>query len=75
MTFEEFMQYVYEAANCEGYIDRESECLTTIEEVIGLNFKPLTDKEIFAFIQGMKLMYEMQNERWLYFEDREERVW
>ena len=71
MTFEEFIDYLYEAVDCEGYIDRESENIKTIEEVVGIDFKYLTSKEIFALIQGMKFMYEMQSEWWLYFEDEE----
>lgn len=75
ITFEEFMDCLYEAVDCEGYIDRESKNIKTIEEVVGIDFKPLTDEEIFAYIQGMKSMYEIQNEWWRYFEDEEERVW
>lgn len=72
MTFKEFMQYVYEAADCEGYIDRESEDIKTIEEVVGIDFKYLASKEIFALIQGMRIMYEMGRESWTYFEDEED---
>ena len=71
MTFKEFIECLYEAADCEGFIDRKSEALQTVEEVIGLDFKPLTDEEIFALIQGMRIMYEMKRESWRYFEDEE----
>ena len=73
MTFKEFIDCLYEAADCEGYIDRESEDIKTIEEIIGLDFSLLSEEEIFAYVQGMKTMYEMQSEWWLYFEDEEDK--
>lgn len=72
MTFKEFIDCLYEAVDCEGYIDRESEDIKTIEEVVGIDFKYLTSKEIFALIQGMRFMYEMERESWIYFEDEED---
>ena len=68
MTFKEFIGYLYEAVDCEGYIDRESEGIQTIKEVVGIDFEYLEDKEIFALIQGMKTMYEIGRESWRYFE-------
>ena len=72
MSFKEFIDYLYEAAYCEGYIDRESEDIQTIEEVVGFDFKCLTNEEIFALIQGMRIMYEMEKESWRYFEEEGE---
>ena len=72
MTYKEFIDYLYEAVNCEGYIDRESEYIQTIEEVVGIDFKCLTNEEIFALIQGMRIMYEMERESWRYFEEEGE---
>ena len=71
MTLKEFIDYLYEAVDCEGYIDRESEYIQTIEEVIGIDFKCLTNEEIFALTQGMKIMYETERESWRYFEGEE----
>ena len=72
MTFKEFIDCLYEAVDCEGYIDRESEDIKTIEGVVGIDFSLLSEEEIFAYIQGMKTMYEMENESWRYFEDDED---
>lgn len=69
MTFKEFIECLYEAADCEGFIDRKSETLQTLEEVIGLDFSLLSEEEIFAYIQGMKAMHEMKEESWRYFGD------
>ena len=72
MTFKEFIGYLYEAVGYEGYIDRESNEIQTIKEVVGIDFEYLEDKEIFALIQGMKTMYEMERESWRYFEEEGE---
>ena len=72
MTFKKFIDYLYEAVDCEGYIDRESEDIQTIEEVVGIDFKYLASEEIFALIQGMKIMYEMERDSWRYFEEDKE---
>lgn len=68
MTFKEFIGYLYEAIDCEGCIDRESEEIQAIEEVVGIDFKYFKDEEIYLLIQGMKTMYEIGRESWRYFE-------
>ena len=80
MKYKEFIDYLYEAVDYEGYIDRESEDIQTIEEVVGIDFEYFGNKEIYALIQGMKTMYEMERERWRYFEEEGEeddiqRIW
>ena len=72
MTFKEFIDCLYEAADCEGFIDRKSEALQTVEEVVGIDFSLLSEEEIFALIQGMRIMYVMERESWRYFEDDED---
>ena len=72
MTFKEFIDCLYEAVDCEGYIDRESEYIKTIEEIVGIDFSLLSEEEIFALIQGMRIMYVMERESWRYFEDDED---
>ena len=72
MRHKEFIDYLYEAVGYEGYIDRESNVIQTIKEVVGIDFEYLEDKEIFALIQGMKTMHEMERESWRYFEEGEE---
>ena len=69
MRYKEFIDCLYEAIDCEGYIDRESEEIQTIEEVVGIDFSLSSDEEIFALIKGMTIMYEMERESWRYFED------
>ena len=69
MRYKEFIDCLYEAIDCEGYIDRESEEIQTIEEVVGIDFSLSSDEKIFALIKGMTIMYEMERESWRYFED------
>ena len=73
MTFKEFIGYLYEAVDCEVYIDRESEEIQAIEEVVGIEFKYFDNNEIYLLIQGMKTMYEIERESWRYFVDEGEK--
>lgn len=72
ITYKQFIEAVKDCLLADCYIDRNSNEIKIIEEVIGLNFKNFTDNELSFYLSGLQHMHDIENESYLYFDDDED---
>lgn len=75
ITYKQFIEAVKNCIDFDGYLDRNSEELKIIEEVLSVDFNDFGDEELKFYLFGAQDACMVVKESYIYFNDYEKEKW